>query len=50
MREIHSEEELEKQQKIDFLEPVKQLQDNLAQTNLPVHEKRKTHKCWAYKR
>ena len=38
MREIHSEEEFEKQQKIEFLEPVKQSQDNLAQTNLPVHE------------
>ena len=41
MREIHSEEEFEKQQKIEFLEPVKQSQDNLAQTNLPVHEERK---------
>ena len=41
MREIHSEEEFEKQQKIEFLEPVKQSQDNLAQTNLPVHLERK---------
>ena len=40
MREIHSEEEFEKQQEIEFLEPVKKSQDNLAQTNLPVHEER----------